>query len=185
MWDHDSILPDTKDRYKKIYLSPNIKTALLYAGNYGEFQRLYIKNLFQGFHGDIRDIPWNDPNLIKQDLRKIIMDYKFDVKPEELHLFFHFYDMYCKNIKQPTEKEKAIVVVPSTISDYQETIERARKDTFYRISYEDILAAFAYGEFVVKGNIPPEKIMTISMNKDDSLSLNIGKKKVKDKLYQK
>lgn len=185
MWDHVPVPISSKQRCNQIYFSPSMNVALFFARHDNEFLRIYLKNLIQGFQGNIQNIPWKDEEAIAQFLYQTIAATSVEVSPEEVQSFLHFYTTYGKNIKTSDIEEKAIILVPSNLSNYIETIKQEKKDSFYRSPYEKIANAFKYGEFIVQGSIPPSKIMAITIGKDHSLSLHSSQKKVKYKMNRK
>ena len=160
-----------KERINKVYLSSNLKYIINTDGN-PEMIYLFIRDLLWALNLYDVDID----KLTKEEILNIITNKlsTYDIKENEKNFIINFLKKYI-SFDKVSKDNKSIIMVPTNCIN--------SNDTFYRLykarridglNIEDLLELNS-GEISNNGSIKSSNIMSLTLNKDRSLSLKIGK----------
>lgn len=160
-----------EDRFTTVYLSSNLEYILKNYGESGELFALFIRDLLWAFNNS-DDVDTLTKAELKNRIVQIIKNSNAEIYDEEITQILDFIETIYEDRKNEFSTKSILLVPTSSITSKFTYFDKLYKKNDLNLSVETILD-MNDGEIGSVESIPPNNIITINTNKDNSLSLKI------------
>lgn len=165
-------------RFNTVYLSSNLDYITKTYGEFGEFSTFFVRDIFSNLN--LREeIDYFSKEELKLKLINLLCNSNLKIKDKEIEKILDFYNLIAEDNKKNKDSYQSLLMIPTTKINNNSSMFKNLYQTNKLGVNIDFIIEYGKGEVENFGSIKPENIITITQEKDKTLSLSMNRQNKK------